>query len=137
VSGSDRELLERLVRLFNRMFGPEESFRAEIAEVWAPEPEIVPMRAALEGGVYRGPNAVLEFREASLEAWSELRVELGEVEGDGARYLCSGTLHGRGRESGAEFTAPVWFVVDIAADRITRVSTHLAEAGARADLGAS
>jgi hypothetical protein len=136
VRGSDEELLRRLIALFNRILGPDdESFRAELERVWAPEPEIVPLRAALEGLSYRGPNAVDEFRAASMEAWSELQLELGDVEGEGPPYLCTGMLSGRGRESGAEFTAPVWIVVDIAGDRVTRVSTHLDEAGARAALG--
>ena len=136
MSGSDRELVERVVALFNRMLElDEDAFRVESARVWADEPEIVPLRAALEGQSFRGPDAVAEFRAASLDAWSELGLELQAVEGEGPRYLCSGVLRGRGRGSGAEFRAPIWIVIDVAHDRVARVATHLERDRALAEAG--
>ena len=64
--------------------------------------EIVPVRAALEGTVYRGPDAVEHWIAAVDESWEELRVELeGGVRDGGDRVLVLGRIHGQGRESGA------------------------------------
>ena len=130
-------MLDRVVALFNRMLElDDESFRAEAALVWADEPEIVPLRAALEGQSFQGPRAVEQFRAASRDAWSELRLDLEAVEGDGPRYLCSGVLRGRGRESGAEFRAPVWIVIDVEGDPVARVATNLDRGRAVAEFEA-
>jgi hypothetical protein len=135
VPGDDAELIRRMIGLFNRLLEPEtDELRAETERVWAAEPEIVPMRAALEGRSYRGPDALEEFRAASMETWSELHLDLDELEGDGPRYLCSGMLRGRGRESGVEFTSRAWAVIDIEAGRVQRVSTSLDGERARAEF---
>ena len=126
MEGSDRELIDRLAWLFNHMLEEDDTpYRAEAQRVWAEEPEIVPMRAALEGNLYSGPNAVEDFRAESMESWAELEIELLEVIGTGPRYLAAGALRGRGRESGAEIQAPVWTVVDVVDGRVTRAAGHL------------
>ena len=71
------------------------------AELCAPEVEIVPLRAAMEGTVYRGPDAVARFFAEADETWEDLRLEEGEVRDVGERALAFATLHGRGRASGA------------------------------------
>ena len=135
MEGSDRDVIERLAWLFNGMFEPDDAaYRAELERVWAPEPEIVPMRAALEGNIYHGPDAVETFLRESREAWSELEIELVEVTGDGPRYLAEGKLRGRGRESGAEIQAPIWTVIDVQGGRVTRVAAHLDRQQALAEL---
>jgi ketosteroid isomerase-like protein len=63
--------------------------------------EIVPIRAAMEGTVYRGPDAVEQWFAAIDESWEELRVEIEEARDAGDRVLGLGRIHGRGRESGA------------------------------------
>ncbi len=135
MAGDDLDLIERATALFNRMLDPDapERDREEAERVWAPEPEIVPMRAALEDVIYTGPDAVERFREDSLESWSELRIEMEEIERIGARYLASGTLRGRGRESGAEITTQLWWVVDIDDGRIARVAVYFDHGAAIGD----
>jgi ketosteroid isomerase-like protein len=63
--------------------------------------EIVPIRAAMEGTVYRGPDAVEQWFAAIDESWEELRVEIEEARDAGDRVLGLGRIRGRGRESGA------------------------------------
>ena len=135
MEGNDRELIERLTWLFNHMLEDDDApFREEAERVWAEEPEIVPMRAALEGNLYSGPSAVEDFRAESKESWSELEIEVLEVTGTGPRYLVTGALRGRGRESGAEVQTPVWTVVDVKDDRVARVAAYLHRDSALADF---
>ena len=135
MTGGERELIERLAWLFNHMLEPDDApYRAELERVFAPEPEIVPMRAALEGNAYRGPSAVDEFRADSIEAWSELEIEMTEMSGTGPRYLCTCMLRGRGRESGAEITAQMWAVIDIENGHVSRMAAHLDRNSALAEM---
>jgi hypothetical protein len=135
MGGDDRHVIERMVWLFNHMLEPDDTpYRPELERVWADEPEIVPMRAALEGNAYRGPTALDDFRAESIEAWSELEIELGEITGSGPRYLCTGTLRGRGRESGAEIVTQMWAVIDMEDGRATRLAAHLDRNGALAEF---
>ena len=42
MEGSDRDVIEELVRLFNRMLGPDgENDREAVERLWVDEPEIV------------------------------------------------------------------------------------------------
>jgi ketosteroid isomerase-like protein len=63
--------------------------------------EIVPIRAAMEGTVYRGPDAAEQWFAAIDESWEELHVEIEEARDGGDRVLGLGRIRGRGRESGA------------------------------------
>ena len=135
VPSNDETVIRRAFEYFNRLLEPEiDAEREAIAELWHPELELVPMRAALEGTSYRGPDAIDRFREASLESWSELEVEIEEISRPGERWLISGTLRGRGRESGAEITVPMWFVAEVRDGRIARLAAHLDRARALAEL---
>jgi ketosteroid isomerase-like protein len=138
VSQDDVDVIRHAVDLFNRMLEPDALARDadELASIWADEPEIVPLRAALEAGAtYSGADAFTRFRQDSLEAWSELEIEIGEITGTGPRYLISGVLRGRGRESGAEFETQMWFVFEIRDARVTRAASHVDRESALADLG--
>jgi ketosteroid isomerase-like protein len=63
--------------------------------------EIVPVRAAMEGTVYRGPEAAEQWFAAVDESWEELHVEVEEMRDGGDRVLGLGRIHGQGRGSGA------------------------------------
>ena len=67
----------------------------------AKDAEIVPIRAVLEGTVYRGPAAVAQWYAAVDESWDELRVEIEEVRAAGDRVIALGRIRGQGHESGA------------------------------------
>src|SRR5688572_18315051 len=67
------------------------------AELCVPEVEIVPLRAAMEGTVYRGNDAVSRFFAESDEAWEDLKLEDVEIREVGGRVLAFATLRARGR----------------------------------------
>jgi ketosteroid isomerase-like protein len=134
----DIAVIERAFELFNRMLDPEapERDRKALAEAWVDEPEIVPLRAALEGGtVYTGPDALDRFRRESREMWAELEIEVVDIAAHGPRYLVEARWRGRGRSSGAEVRAPLWFVVDFRDGRIARGAAHVERESALAELG--
>ena len=132
----DEAVIRRAIDLFNRMLDPDarERDREEAERVWVEEPEIVPMRAALEGNVYRGADAIERFREDSLESWSELHLEIEEISATGRGYLVTADLRGRGRESGAEVTTTIWFAIELREGRVARGAAHFARGDALADL---
>jgi ketosteroid isomerase-like protein len=59
-----------------------DAFNRRDAETWAalgtPEAEIIPMRAAVEGTSYRGPEGAARFFAETDEIWGEISVELTE-----------------------------------------------------------
>jgi hypothetical protein len=109
------------MELFNRDFGDMSAGRvpADTRALWVDEPVIVPLRAALEGTVYTGPDALENFRAASAESWEWLRIDVDQLEevGDSA-CVVSGTLTGRGRATGAETSMAAAFAIEVVSDRV-------------------
>jgi ketosteroid isomerase-like protein len=90
---------------FNRR--DAETFAAYLAE----DAEIVPMRAALEGTVYRGRDAASQYCAAVDESWDNLRWEVEELRDGGDWVFALGRIRGRGADSGADIdTRAGWFV---------------------------
>jgi ketosteroid isomerase-like protein len=99
MSQENVEIMRAAIEAFNRRDG--EGFGAFLAS----EGEIVPVRAALEGTVYRGRNAATEYCAAVEESWENLTWEVEEIK-DGDRWvLALGRIQGRGRGSGAAIDA--------------------------------
>ena len=67
--------------------------------------EIVPVRAALEGTVYRGPDAASQYCSAVDESWENLKWEVDEIRHGRGWVLALGRIRGRGRDSGAVIDA--------------------------------
>jgi hypothetical protein len=67
------ELGRRLIELFNAhdLDG--------LKEITVENAEIVPMRAALEGTVYRGPTAIDDFWAAIDESWETVQMDIDEI----------------------------------------------------------
>ena len=97
------ELVRRAIEAFNS--GDREPLR----EICSPRVRIVPLRAALEDTTYEGPTAVDQFWEAAHEAWSEMRMEIDEIESEGDRVLARGVFRGTARTSGAPVETPTTF----------------------------
>jgi ketosteroid isomerase-like protein len=87
------------IEAFNRRDG--EGFGVLLAD----DAEIVPVRAALEGTVYRGPDAATQYCAAVEESWENLRWEVEEIRDGGSWVLALGRIRGSGRGSGAVFDA--------------------------------
>lgn len=119
------ELTQRAVEAFNRDFAEGGSDSSdELRPFLVEEPVIVPMRAALEGTRYSGPDALDQFRSASGESWRQLCVEAEEVRrlDDQTVVLC-GTLVAVGRETGAETRANLAWLFEFDDDRIKSFRT--------------
>ena len=122
------ELARRLIELFNA--GDREGLK----EIAADDAEIVPMRAALEGTVYRGPNALDDFWAAIDESWETVQMDIDELTEHGERVLAVGRLRGRARETGMELGSPMGWVAAFRGDRIASIRTYASVAEARESL---
>ena len=126
---SAKAVVERAVQLFNRDLGrgtadPGPDTRA----LWAPEPEIVPLRAELEGIAYTGPTAFDDFIADSLESWTRMEIDAEEIrELDDEHALVIGWLVGRARETGLEMRARVAFLFVVKEGQITVARTYSSE----------
>jgi ketosteroid isomerase-like protein len=93
------------------------------------------MRAALEGTVFRGSNAVDDFFAASDESWEEVQMYIDEMSEHGDRVLAIGRLRGRARGTGMEIDSPMGWVVTFGEGKIASVRTYVSVAEAREAVG--
>jgi ketosteroid isomerase-like protein len=97
--------------------------------------EIVPVRAALEGTTFRGPDAASQYCSAIEASWEELRWEVEDIRDLGGRVIALGHIQGRGRDSGAGIDARGAWVADLRGGLITRFQTYSDRAKALEDVG--
>jgi ketosteroid isomerase-like protein len=129
VSGDVVSVAERAIEMFNREFAAGKTgISAETRAFWAPEPVIVPFRAALEGTEYSGPSALEDFAADTRESWEWVRIDPEEIrELDPQRALVVGELNGRGRETGAEVSSQIASLFTVRDGRIAESRTFLSE----------
>jgi ketosteroid isomerase-like protein len=108
----------------------------------AEDVELVPLRAVLEGTVYRGHAGLRRWLEDMSEDWDDFRIDLHEVRDLGAeRVLLLGRFHARGRSSGVQLDWPAAWICRMAAGKVARMRFYadaesaLAEADAPAASG--
>ena len=106
------------IEAFNRRDG--ESFGKLLAQ----DAEIVPVRAALEGTVFRGPDAAAQYCAAVEETWENLVWELEEVRQGESWVLALGRIKGLGRGSGATIDARGGWLVRFRDGLITSFRTY-------------
>jgi ketosteroid isomerase-like protein len=119
------ELARRLVELFNA------GDREELRRMMVDEPEIVPLRAALEGTVYRGPDATSQFWEAIDESWATVQMTTDEITEHGERVLIVGRLRGTARETGMELDAPMAWVLTLEEAKVASIRAYVSIADGR------
>jgi ketosteroid isomerase-like protein len=112
------ELMQTAMEAFNRRDG--EAFDALLAE----DAEIIPVRAALEGTVFRGPDAATQYCTAVDESWENLRWEVEELRGSDDWVLALGQIRGRGRGSGAALDVRAGWVARFRDGAITNFHTY-------------
>jgi ketosteroid isomerase-like protein len=128
VQESAKAIAERATELFNRDLGQGTAPGPDSRALWATEPVIVPLRAALEGTEYRGPTALDDFIADSLDSWSRLKLEPDEFrELDDQRILVIGGLTAWARETGLEMQARLAWLFVIRDERIAEVRTYPSE----------
>ena len=122
-------MAKRAIELFNFEFAAGQTgISKESRALYAPEPVIVPYRAALEGTEYRGPTALDEFVSDTRESWEWVRVEDEEVrEIDAERAVAVGRLTGRGSETGAEASSQIALLAVVREGQLVEARTFLSE----------
>lgn len=98
--------------------------RDDFAAHFANDAEIVPVRAALDGTVFRGPGAGAEYRDAVEATWTGLRWLVEEVREADDWVLVLGRIEGRGRESGASLNLRAGWVAVLRDGLITHFRTY-------------
>jgi ketosteroid isomerase-like protein len=99
--------------------------------------ELVTLRSAMEGTVYRGPDAfVRAFRDFD-ESWEDLRYEIADMRDGEDWVLGFGMLRGRGRGSGVEVEARLAWLVRVRDGKIESLRTYFDTAQALEAAGLS
>jgi ketosteroid isomerase-like protein len=129
MSQENVEIVRAALDAFNRREGP--GFDALLAA----DAEIVPVRAAIERVVFRGPDAGSQYCAAVEERWEDLRWEAEEVRDGGEWVLVFGHIRGRGRDSGANIDARGGWVADLRGGKIVRFQTFSDRAEALKAVG--
>ena len=88
--------------------------------------EIRPLRAVLEGTVYRGPGAFDQWIRDVDETWLELDIEVEEIHEPVPGYVVAfATLRARGHESAAPTSMPVALTAYLRDGLVTHAATML------------
>ena len=125
------DVMRAAMEAFNRRDG--EGFGA----VMTRDAEIVPVRAALEGTVYRGPDAAARYCAAVDESWEDLSWEIEEIRDGGDWVLALGQIRGRGRGSGAALDVRAAWVARFREGLVANFHTYTDRAEAFEAVGLS
>ena len=112
------ETMRAAMEAFNRRDG--EGFAAQLAD----DAVIVPVRAAVEGTVYRGPDAAAQYCAAVDDSWEDLEWDVEEIRDGGDWVLAMGRIRGEGRNSGAAIDARAGWVARFHDGVITDFHTY-------------
>ena len=98
--------------------------------------EIFPIRAALEGTVYSGPEAAGRWIAAVDQSWANMTVHSEQIRQAGDRVLVLGRVRGAGRGSGAAIDVEAASLVEFRDGLICsiRITTDVAAALRSAEL---
>ena len=108
---------------------------AAVVEVLDPQAELHPMRAVLEGTVYRGPEGFKTFLHDMGEDWEHFQLEPDDFrEIDESRVLVLGRVHGRGKASKMDVEAPAAWICELRSGKVTRVQFYANEEAALEDV---
>ena len=103
----------------------------------AGDAEIVPVRSALEGTVYRGTNAGTQYCTAVEESWDNLCWEIEEMRIGADWVIALGRIRGQGHDTGAAIDSKAGWLAHFRAGRITRFQTYADRAKALEAAGLS
>ena len=87
-----------------------------------PDAELVPLRAVLDGTVYRGHDGLRRWLADMAEDWDDLRIECDELRGlAGSRVLVLGRFHARGKSSGVRLDQPAAWICELSDGKVARI----------------
>jgi ketosteroid isomerase-like protein len=102
-----------------------------------PDAELVPLRAVLEGTVYRGHEGLRRWLADMADDWDDLRIEPEEVRAlEGGRVLVLGRFHARGKSSGVWLDQPAAWICELVDGMVARIR-FFADADAALDAAES
>ncbi len=132
MSEASLALVRRAMDQYNREFAAGRSgISADTRALWVEGPVIVPFRAALEGTEYRGAAALDQFVAETRETWAWLRFDVEELRPmEDECVLVTGTMHGAGREFGAETEASLALLFELEGGHIAAARTFTSEQAA-------
>ena len=121
--------LRAAIEAFNRRDG--DCFDDLLAE----DAQIVPARAALDGTVYRGPDAATQYCAAVDAIWEGLMFESDDIRDGGDWVVALGRMRGRARSSGALLEVTAGWVAHFRDGLVTSFHTHADRAKALEAVG--
>jgi ketosteroid isomerase-like protein len=87
-----------------------------------PEVELEPLRAVLEGSVYRGHDGARQWLDDMAEDWSDFEVEVeGTRELSDTRVLVEARVRAHARVSGVEVSSPGAWLCDLRDGKVSRI----------------
>jgi ketosteroid isomerase-like protein len=101
----------------------------------APDAEIVPIRAAVDQTVYRGPDVAARWFAAVDDSWEELVVIVEEVRATADCGVALGRVRGRGRASGVAIDVEAAAVARLHNGLITHIQIYTDRAKALESAG--
>jgi ketosteroid isomerase-like protein len=131
MSDQNVEQLRIAIEAFNRRDG------AKFDSLLTADAEIVPVRAALEGTIYRGPDAGTQYCEAVEDAWETLTWEVDEIRDVGDAAIALGHIRGNGRDSGARIDTSAGWVAGLRDGLIAHFRTYTNQNEALHSVGLS
>jgi len=115
MSGKDLEIIRAGVEALNR--GDVDG----LAEALDPDVELVPLRAVLDGTVYRGHEGMRRWLADMGEDWTRFELDLQEVrELEGGQVLVRATMRLRGK-SGVALDSPAAWLCELRGGRVSRI----------------
>lgn len=129
MSSKNLEVLRRAVEAFN------ENDAEAMQALCTPDVEFLPLRAVLEGTVYRGPGAAAQMLADFIETWDDLYIDVEGVREAGESLLVSARFRGHGRLSGADIDTKLALVYRFEAGKIASMRTYIDRAEAVEAVG--
>jgi ketosteroid isomerase-like protein len=127
--GENVDVMRRAMEAFNHRDG--DRFDALLAA----DALIVPVRAAVEGTVYRGSEAGTQYCAAVESSWEDLRWEIEEIREGGGWVIALGRIRGKGRDSGAAIDSRAGWVAHFSEGQIRKFQTYADRTGALKAVG--
>jgi ketosteroid isomerase-like protein len=118
MSEENMQIARLMGECFNR--GDREAFQ----RLFAPDAEIIPLRAALEGTVYRGPSSSADFWADTDDSWETIGFDPDEIRDLGDRVLLTGRLRAKARQTGAEVDSRIGLIASFVNGKVTRFQTY-------------
>ena len=118
MSHENVEVVRLAIEAFNRRDGDT------LRDLFDVDAEITPVRAAVDGTVYRGGDAPASYCAAIEASWEDLRWEVEDIRDGEDWVLALGHIRGRGRQSGVLIDARGGWLAHLGRGRIFRFQTY-------------